>query len=126
MTNYISNTLGYFAAEEKPNFLAGLDALDQAARKAHARGFAELHAAQQDELLTAFEKTSRPFFNRVRQLTLEGMFCDPYYGGNKDFRGWDLIRYPGPRLAVSAERTEDERSHQAAAARRLTESNHGH
>jgi gluconate 2-dehydrogenase gamma chain len=53
-------------------------------------------------VLTAFESTSRPFFNRVRQLTLEGMFSDPFYGGNRDYRGWDLIRYPGPRLAVSA------------------------
>ena len=29
------------------------------------------------------------------------MFGDPYYGGNKNFAGWDLIRYPGPRLATS-------------------------
>ena len=44
-----------------------------------------------------------PFFNRARILTLEGMFSDPYYGGNKNFAGWDLIRYPGPRTAVAAE-----------------------
>ena len=99
--NYIANTLADFAAEEKPRFLAGLDALDQAARKAHDRGFADLSTTQQDEMLTAFENNSRPFFNRVRQLTIEGMFSDPFYGGNKEFRGWDLIRYPGPRLAVS-------------------------
>jgi hypothetical protein len=29
------------------------------------------------------------------------MFSDPYYGGNRNFAGWDLIRYPGPRLAVA-------------------------
>jgi gluconate 2-dehydrogenase gamma chain len=98
---YISNTLADFAAAEKPNFLAGLASLDEAARKSHGQGFAELAAAQQDEVLTAFEQQSRPFFNRVRQLTLEGMFSDPFYGGNREFRGWDLIRYPGPRLAVS-------------------------
>lgn len=44
---------------------------------------------------------SAAFFNRVRRLTLEGTFGDPYYGGNKGFAGWELIRYPGPRLAVS-------------------------
>ena len=49
---------------------------------------------------SGFTPNSRVFFNRVRRLTLEGMFCDPYYGGNKNFAGWDLIRYPGPRLAV--------------------------
>jgi gluconate 2-dehydrogenase gamma chain len=35
--------------------------------------------------------------------TLEGTFGDPYYGGNRDFIGWELIGYPGLRLAVTAE-----------------------
>jgi hypothetical protein len=39
----------------------------------------------------------------MRRLTLEGTFGDPYYGGNKGFAGWDLIRYPGARLVVSLE-----------------------
>jgi len=99
--NYIANTLSDFAAAEKPQFLAGLASLDDLARKSHDRGFADLAPAEQDEVLAAFENDSRPFFNRVRQLTLEGMFGDPFYGGNREFRGWDLIRYPGPRLAVS-------------------------
>jgi hypothetical protein len=45
--------------------------------------------------------TARNFFNRVRRLTLEGMFGDPHYGGNTNFAGWDLIKYPGPRPATS-------------------------
>ena len=48
-----------------------------------------------------FTPDSRTFFHRVRQLTLEGMFGDPSYGGNRGFAGWDLIRYPGPRMAVA-------------------------
>jgi gluconate 2-dehydrogenase gamma chain len=43
------------------------------------------------------------FFALIRRLTLEGMFGDPSYGGNRNFAGWDLIRYPGPRLAVAPE-----------------------
>jgi hypothetical protein len=39
----------------------------------------------------------------VRGHTIEGTFCDPYYGGNADFVGWDLIGYPGLRMAVGAE-----------------------
>jgi hypothetical protein len=31
------------------------------------------------------------------------MFGDPFYGGNRGYAGWDLIRYRGPRLAVSPE-----------------------
>ena len=29
------------------------------------------------------------------------MFGDPYYGGNANFIGWDLIGYPGVRTAIS-------------------------
>ena len=35
--------------------------------------------------------------------TIDGTFCDPYYGGNANFIGWDLIGYPGVRVAVTAE-----------------------
>jgi hypothetical protein len=30
------------------------------------------------------------------------MFGDPYYGGNTNFVGWDLIGYPGVRTQVTA------------------------
>ena len=33
---------------------------------------------------------------------LEGMFCDPVYGGNKNFAGWNLLNYPGVRMPVPA------------------------
>ena len=39
----------------------------------------------------------------VRTHTIQGTFCDPYYGGNANFVGWDLIGYPGIRLAVTAD-----------------------
>jgi hypothetical protein len=39
----------------------------------------------------------------VRRHTIEGTFCDPYYGGNANFVGWDLIGYPGIRLVVTAD-----------------------
>ncbi len=34
--------------------------------------------------------------------THQGTFGDPYYGGNANFIGWDLIRYPGVRTMVTA------------------------
>jgi gluconate 2-dehydrogenase gamma chain len=41
----------------------------------------------------------------VRSHTLQGTFGDPYYGGNANFVGWDLIGYPGVRTVVTAEMT---------------------
>ena len=34
--------------------------------------------------------------------TQQGTFGDPYYGGNANFVGWDLLGYPGIRTMVSA------------------------
>jgi gluconate 2-dehydrogenase gamma chain len=102
---YIDRTLATANAAEKPSFLEGLAGVEALARSMHNAAFTDLTSAQRDELLNAMENgtATRAFFNRVRRLTLEGMFCDPYYGGNKNFAGWDLIRYPGPRLAVAPE-----------------------
>ena len=33
---------------------------------------------------------------------MQGTFGDPYYGGNANFVGWDLLGYPGIRTMVSA------------------------
>ena len=41
------------------------------------------------------------FFNTARTYTMQGTFGDPHYGGNIDGKGWDMIRYPGPRPATS-------------------------
>jgi gluconate 2-dehydrogenase subunit 3-like protein len=98
---YIDRVLAGPNVSEKDTFIQGLEALDAYAKKTHGAPLADLSAEQRDQMLT--EMIDDPFFNRARRLTLEGMFSDPYYGGNKNFAGWDLIRYPGPRPAVAAE-----------------------
>ena len=45
--------------------------------------------------------SAQVFFNTVRNHTMEGMFADPIYGGNKDFAGWRLIGFPGAQPAFS-------------------------
>ena len=111
VATYIERSFADALAGEKAAFAAGLGATDALSRGRHDAIFADLDAAKKDEVLTAMENNgasgfspdSRTFFYRVRQLTLEGMFSDPFYGGNRGFAGWDLIRYPGPRLAVSTD-----------------------
>jgi gluconate 2-dehydrogenase gamma chain len=107
---YINRALGDYLAGEKTAFVEGLEATDALARRTQNAAFADLTLAQQDALLTSMDNgdadgfpNARAFFNRARRLALEGMFGDPYYGGNKNFAGWDLIKYPGPRLATSAD-----------------------
>jgi gluconate 2-dehydrogenase gamma chain len=88
-------------------YTAGLAAVDAYALSKGAI-FSRLPAAAQDALLSDMEKNvatgftpdAATFFNLVRAHTIQGTFCDPYYGGNRNFVGWDLIAYPGIRTAV--------------------------
>lgn len=41
------------------------------------------------------------FFSMVRLDTIEGMFSDPVYGGNRDMVGWRLIGWPGSQRSYS-------------------------
>ena len=52
---------------------------------------------------TGFAPSSSAFFEAVREHTLQGMFGDPYYGGNIGSGGWTLIGFPGVRLSISEE-----------------------
>lgn len=104
---YIDRSLADYLANEKTAFTQGLAAVDAYARSSQGGAFADLSAEKRDAVLTAIDTGQAPnlrgFFNRARRLTLEGMFGDPSYGGNKNFAGWDLIRYPGAKMAVGPE-----------------------
>jgi gluconate 2-dehydrogenase gamma chain len=42
-------------------------------------------------------------FAVVREHTVEGFFCDPAYGGNRDAVGWRLVGFPGAQWGYTAE-----------------------
>jgi gluconate 2-dehydrogenase gamma chain len=108
---YIDRALGGALAGSREAYRAGLAALDRYSRSSRRAPFTELSARDQDSVLidvetgaaTGFPGGSAAFFAMVRTHTLQGTFGDPYYGGNADFIGWDLLGYPGIRLAVTAE-----------------------
>ena len=102
--NYIDLALAGAYADQRDLYRRGLAQLDAYCRKAHNEAFAKLTAAMQDEVITALEQgkaegftwpSAQAFFNTVRTHTIEGMFADPVYGGNKDFAGWRLVGFPG-------------------------------
>jgi gluconate 2-dehydrogenase gamma chain len=109
--HYIDRALTGPLASSKAAYVSGLAAIDAYAQSNKGAPFVKLNARDQDAVLTDFEKNAaKPFlpnpagfFNMVRNHTLQGMFSDPYYGGNANFVGWDLIGYPGIRMVVSAE-----------------------
>ena len=118
---YIDRALGGALASSRETYAEGLAATEAYARASKGALFATLAPVDQDRILgemeegvaTGFEPSSRSFFNLVRSHTIQGTFCDPYYGGNADFVGWDLLGYPGLRLVV----TEDDQRMDAPRAR---------
>jgi len=107
---YVDRALGGALAEFRETYRSGLAALDRYAQTAKGAPFARLSTQDQDAVLrevesnlaSGFSPNGSTFFGLVLAHTIQGTFCDPYYGGNRDFVGWDLIGYPGVRLAVGA------------------------
>ncbi|HEY3160116.1 MAG TPA: gluconate 2-dehydrogenase subunit 3 family protein [Vicinamibacterales bacterium] len=105
---YIDHALGVALASSRPLYAAGLAAAEQAAQSSRGRAFKDLRPEEQDDILSAFESGTvqsfagaAAFFALVRAHTIQGTFCDPYYGGNAGFVGWELIGYPGVRTLVT-------------------------
>lgn len=108
---YIDRALGGALAASRDEYAQGLAALDRHAQAAKGARFVELDAADQDDVLTDVQEGRAEgfppgFFNTLRTHTIQGTFSDPFYGGNAGFIGWDMIGYPGVRVAVAAEYQE--------------------
>ena len=109
--HYIDRALAGPLASARKAYAAGLAALNAYAQTSKGGLFASLQPKDQDAVLSEMEKNaatgftpnSSTFFNLLRAHTIQGTFCDPYYGGNANFVGWDLIGYPGVRISVAAQ-----------------------
>ncbi|MES3008029.1 MAG: gluconate 2-dehydrogenase subunit 3 family protein [Pseudomonadota bacterium] len=104
--HFIDRGLTGAMAASREQYAVGLAALDEHAMQVGGSAFYQLSASEQDAIVEAMTLSAIPafpmlnagFFNLVRTHTIEGTFSDPYYGGNRDFVGWDLIGYPGVRV----------------------------
>lgn len=93
-------------------YRAGIAAVDEHCRGAFdQKVFAALRPADRDAVLKGLEKgdikltgiSAKDFFDMLWQNTQEGYFADPVYEGNRDFIGWKLVGYPGPRYNYTSE-----------------------
>lgn len=126
---YVDRALAGYHARHLAAYRTGLAALDEEARKARHAGFAAMPVHEMDDLIARLEKGALPggqfaeggrsFFNLVRRHTVEGFLCDPMYGGNRDFLGWELLGFPGVQLYYSPETQrlngKDNRPHRSIA-----------
>lgn len=98
----------------------GIAALDAVCRESLGKPFVELSEDDQDRALEIFSGQPKPravtlgtveaattrlqgtfdqgmeFFDALCLHVVQGFYCDPVYGGNKDQVGWKTIGFPGP------------------------------
>jgi gluconate 2-dehydrogenase gamma chain len=97
--------LGYqLSLSPREFFRAGVEETNAWTTKTYGKEFDRLTPAQREEAFEAVEAgkadfkggfTSGFFFDQLLQLTMEGFFADPMYGGNKDKVAWKMIGFPG-------------------------------
>ncbi len=96
--------LGYqLALNPREFFRAGIESANAWTRKTYGKDFDRLGEGDREAALKAMEDnkapfegfSSRMFFDALLQITMEGFFADPIYGGNRDMAAWKMVGYPG-------------------------------
>lgn len=102
-------TQGYQSSFKRHELITqGLQAMNEYSQQKYGKTFDQIGEANQDEVLKAAEKgdeiqtyglSSKVFFSLFRSLTIEGVYADPLYGGNKNMGGWKMRNYPGDQMS---------------------------
>ncbi len=96
--------LGYqLSLNPREFFRAGIESANAWSRKTYGKDFDRLSEKDREAALKTMEEGkatfdgfgSAMFFNALLQITMEGFFSDPIYGGNRDMAAWKMIGYPG-------------------------------
>lgn len=124
VVTYIDRGLAGFLREQQRFYREALRELDRVCTERFGRPFAQLDESGQDDLLAELEQLAQSggddagydkpahlapagmlgkLFALVREHTLQGFFCDPAYGGNRDGVGWRLVGFPGAQWGYAAE-----------------------
>lgn len=124
VVTYLDHAVAGYFRDLQSIYRVGLQRLDAYSLARAGAIFPELSAAQQDEILAQLDTGSgvspaaasadvrnasgtdsilTRFFAIVLEHTIQGMFCDPIYGGNRDFTGWKLIGFPGAQWEYTIE-----------------------
>ena len=124
VVTYIDRALAGFLRDLQTFYRRALRELDDYSRDRYDGPFRELTEGDQDRVLADLDSVSIvetesreygtdalqdgnkegdesvstlliQFFSIIREHVLQGMFCDPAYGGNRDTVGWKMVGFPG-------------------------------
>ncbi len=84
-------------------FAAGIVATNAWTHKVYGKEFDRLATKDREDALRALEQgkaalddfDGKQFFEALLQITMEGFFADPIYGGNRNKVAWKMVGFPG-------------------------------
>lgn len=129
---YIDRTITGFSTGLQRVYRLGLRELEAYCSRKYSGQFVDLTAEEQDEILRVFlgpevgppavhpqpglmdqDEGDNPGYDHlgllyrlfavIREHAIEGYFCDPIYGGNRNTVGWKLVGFPGTQWGYSEE-----------------------
>lgn len=114
VTEYIDRALAGPYQEWGLAYHEGLRLVNAYALEAYGKKLHALAEDEQDAVVGALEAGKAPgfedggaaFFAMVWAHTVEGLLCDPAYGGNRGAVGWKLIGFPGAQYGYTAEQMQ--------------------
>ncbi len=109
VVEFIDRKLAGYHRRYQALYRDGLRGVGESSAALFGKGFVDLTAAQQDELLRRLAAGQAPgatwqripagdFFNRVVEHTMEGFYGGPRHGGNRDAISWRMLGLPMPML----------------------------
>ena len=94
--NYIDIQLTKRFRKHRAAYRKGIAAIDAGIRSKFGRGFVELAAEQQVEVLNATEESSSAFFDLILAHARQGFYGNPRHGGNRNMASWKMLGLPFP------------------------------
>jgi gluconate 2-dehydrogenase gamma chain len=100
---YIDRQLTRHYRRHQKAYRDGLEQADAMSRKRFGRDLPEVAPGQQLEIVQMIEKEDRPFFDLLRNHTMEGYYGSPRHGGNRDAVSWRMLGLAEPPLRGRAQ-----------------------
>src|SRR5579859_3708081 len=98
VVTYIDRQLARHYRIHQHVYRDGLEHADELSRQKFNHSFPEASASQQHDIVLVLEKENRPFFDLLRQHTMEGYYGSPRHGGNREAVSWRMLGLDEPPL----------------------------
>ena len=100
---YIDRQLTHHYRRHQQTYLTGLKQADLLSRSRFGMDLAAASAEQQFEIASALEQQNKPFFELVRNHTMQGYYGSPRHGGNRDAVSWHMLGLEEPPVRGRAQ-----------------------